>query len=148
MIGRWFECKVSLKRTLDDGLQKQVKETYIVDALNYTDAESRLLKELHPYGDVNIESIKFCAAKEIVDTHNPNDGYWYKVKIALITVDESAGKEKKVNVPLYVRAADFRSALANTEDHMKSSVMDYSVLSIVETNIMDVFEYSMETSQK
>lgn len=134
---------MSLKRTLEDGLQKQVKETYIVDALNFTDAESRLLQELRGYGDITIQSIKFCDAKEIVDSHNPNDGYWYKVKIALITIDEKAGKEKKVNTMVYVRAADFKSALANTEEYMKTSVMDYSILSMVETNIMDVFEYSL-----
>lgn len=143
MIGRWFECKVSLKRTLEDGLQKQVKETYIVDALNFTDAEARLLQELRGYGDITIQSIKFCDAKEIVDSHNPNDGYWYKVKVSLITIDESKGKEKKVNVIIYVRAADFKGALQNTEEYMKTSVMDYSVISIVETNIMDVFEYSL-----
>lgn len=141
MYGKWFECKVSLKRTLDDGLQKQVKEIYIVDAVNFTEAEARILDEMSVYTDVTLISIKYCEANEIVDSHNPSDGFWYKVKLSMISIDESAGKEKKVNVVYYVRAKDFNSALANTESYMSGSVMDYTVVSITETSIMEVFEY-------
>ena len=59
----------------------------------------------------------------------------------MLSIDESAGKEKKVNVTLYVRAKDFRSALANTEAFLGGLVMDSTILSIAETNIMEVFEY-------
>ena len=141
MYGKWFECKVSLRRTLDDGLQKQVKEVYIVDAVNFTEAEARILDETKVYGDVTLISIKYCEANEIVDSHNPLDGLWYKVKVAMISIDESAGKEKKVNVIYYVRAKDFKSAFENTEKWLGGSVMDSTIISIAETNIMEVFEY-------
>lgn len=141
MYGKWFECKVSLKRTLEDGLQKQVKEVYIVDAVNFTEAEARILDETKVYGDVTLISIKYCEANEIVDSHNPLDGLWYKVKVAMISIDESAGKEKKVNVIYYVRAKDFKSAFENTEKWLGGSVMDSTIISIAETNIMEVFEY-------
>ena len=141
MYGKWFECKVSLKRTLEDGLQKQVKEVYIVDAVNFTEAEARILDETKVYGDVTLISIKYCEANEIVDSHNPLDGLWYKVKVAMISIDESAGKEKKVNVIYYVRAKDFKSAFENTERWLGGSVMDSTIISIAETNIMEVFEY-------
>ena len=111
MYGKWFECKVSLKRTLEDGLQKQVKEVYIVDAVNFTEAEARILDETKVYG------------------------------VAMISIDESAGKEKKVNVIYYVRAKDFKSAFENTEKWLGGSVMDSTIISIAETNIMEVFEY-------
>jgi len=141
MLGKWLEVKVSLKRTLEDGLQKDVKELYLVDALNFTEAEARILEELRVFGDLNIVGIKNCDAHELVDTHNPEDGYWYKVKISIVTIDESAGKEKKGNMNLYVRAKDFKSALANAEEHMSTSVSDYSIKSITETAIMDVYEH-------
>ncbi len=143
MIGKWLEVKVSLKRTLDDGMQKQVKELYLVDAINFTEAEARILEELRVYGELNIVGIKNCDANELVDSHNPEDGYWYKVKIAIVTIDESAGKEKKANLNIYVRAKDFKSALANTEEYMSSSVADYTITSITETAIMDVFEHQV-----
>ena len=141
MYGKWFECKVSLKRTLEDGLQKQVKEVYIVVAVNFSEAEARILDETKVYGDVTLISIKYCEANEIVDSHNPLDGLWYKVKVAMISIDESAGKEKKVNVIYYVRAKDFKSAFENTEKWLGGSVMDSTIISIAETNIMEVFEY-------
>lgn len=141
MYGKWFECKVSLTRTLDDGLQKNVKEIYIVDALSFTEAETRILDELKVYGEVMLISIKYCDASEIIDTHNPQDGLWYKVKVSMLSIDESACKEKKVNTAIYVRARDFRSALANTEDFLGGLVMDSTIVSITETNVMEVFEY-------
>ena len=141
MTGKWFECKVTLSRTLENGMQKTIRETYIVDALNFTEAESRILEELRVYGEVNLVSIKYCDAQEIVDSKNTADEKWYKVKIAMISIDESAGKEKKVNIIYYVRARDFKTALANTEAYMQGSVMDYDIVSIVETNVIEVFEY-------
>ncbi len=148
MIGKWFEVKVALKRTLDDGFQKQVKEIYLVDALNFTEAETRSLEELRAYGDISVVGIKHSDANELVDSKNPEDGFWYKVKLSLLSIDESKGKEKKVNVNLYVRAKGFKEALANVEAHMSGSVMDYTITSITETAIMDVFEYKVESEEK
>lgn len=141
MFGKWFEVKVSLKRPMKDGLQKQVKEVYIVDALNFTEAESRILEELQVYGDIDIVGIKNSDAREIIDSHNPEDGYWYKAKISLITTDENNDKEKKANVIYYVRAKDFKGGLDNTIAFMSDSIMDYTILSITETAVMEVLEY-------
>ena len=58
MIGKWFEVKVALKRTLEDGFQKMVKEIYLVEALNFTEAETRTLEELRVYGDISVVGIK------------------------------------------------------------------------------------------
>ena len=141
MFGKWFEVKVALRRTLDDGFQKLVKEIYLVDALNFTEAETRTLEELKVYGDISVVGIKYCDANELVDTHNPEDGFWYKVKLSMLSIDESKGKEKKVNVNIYVRAKDLKDALKNTEDYMGQSQADYTITSITETVLMDVFEY-------
>ena len=141
MFGKWFEVKVALRRTLDDGFQKLVKEIYLVDALNFTEAETRALEELRVYGEISVVSIKYCDANELVDTHNPEDGFWYKVKLCMLSIDESKGKEKKVNVNIYVRAKDLKDALKNTEEFMGQSQADYTISSISETAIMDVFEY-------
>ena len=59
----------------------------------------------------------------------------------MLSIDESKGKEKKVNVNIYVRAKDLKDALKNTEDYMGQSQADYTITSITETVIMDVFEY-------
>lgn len=144
MIGKWFEVKVALKRTLDDGSQKLVKELYLVDALNFTEAETRTLEELRVYGEISVVGIKHCDANELVDSHNPEDGYWYKVKLTMLSIDESKGKEKKVNVNLYVRAKDLKEAISNVDTYMGGSAVDYTISAVSETAIMEVFEYQAE----
>ena len=49
MMTEWFECKVAYDKTMEDGLIKKVKETYLVDALSFTEAEKRFLAEIQPY---------------------------------------------------------------------------------------------------
>ena len=73
---------MALKRTLDDGFQKQVKELYLVDAVNFTEAETRTLDELRVYGDISVVGIKHSDVSELVDSHNPEDGFWYKAKLS------------------------------------------------------------------
>ena len=31
----WFETKIQYEKTMEDGLQKKVKEQYVVDALSF-----------------------------------------------------------------------------------------------------------------
>ena len=45
----WFECRIAYEKTMDDGLQKKVKENYVVDALSFTEAESRIMEEMSSY---------------------------------------------------------------------------------------------------
>ena len=45
MNNLWFECKVKYQKTLENGAVKQVNEPYLVDALNFTEAERRIIEE-------------------------------------------------------------------------------------------------------
>ena len=36
----WFETKVRYDKTMDNGAQKKVTESYMVDALSFTEAEA------------------------------------------------------------------------------------------------------------
>ena len=38
----WFECKIKYEKTLESGLLKKVTEPYLVDAINFTEAEKRI----------------------------------------------------------------------------------------------------------
>ena len=56
----WFECKVKYEKTLQDGTVKKVSEPYLVDALNFTEAERRIIEEITPYmtGIFEVSDIK------------------------------------------------------------------------------------------
>ena len=45
----WFECKVRFDKMQNNGSVKKVNEPYLVDALTFTEAESRIIEEITPY---------------------------------------------------------------------------------------------------
>ncbi len=49
MSGMWYECKVKYRKTDETGNQKVTTEPYLVDALSYTEAESRINEEMKAY---------------------------------------------------------------------------------------------------
>jgi len=42
----WFETKVIYVKVDDDGREVKVAESYLLDAVTFTDAEARMIKEL------------------------------------------------------------------------------------------------------
>ena len=63
MSATWYECKVKYRK-LDDatGMQKVKTEPYLVDAISYTEAESRITEEMAAYlsdsDEIKITNIK------------------------------------------------------------------------------------------
>ena len=49
MNNDWFECKVRYDKTLETGLLKKTTETYVVEALSFTEAERRFSEEITPF---------------------------------------------------------------------------------------------------
>ena len=59
-MSTWFECKVKYDKMMENGMQKKVTEPYMVDALSFTEAEARIIKEMTPFisGDFSVANIK------------------------------------------------------------------------------------------
>ena len=47
MMHNWFTCKIRYEKTMENGMQKKVTEPYLVDALSFTEAESRIIEEMN-----------------------------------------------------------------------------------------------------
>ena len=131
-MAEWFECKIKYERTLDNGLVKKVNEPYLVDALNFTEAERR------------ISDIKRARFAEIFETSDDAADRWFKAKLSFITLDEKSGKEKKTAHNMLVQATDLRDAVKRLDDGMKGSMMDYEIAAVSETPLMDVFHYKAD----
>ena len=67
------------------------------------------------------------------------DTRWYKSKVQFITIDEKTVKEKRSNVYYLVEGCNLESARRNIDEAMGSTMFDYSIASVSETNIIDVF---------
>ena len=139
----WFETKIKYEKTLEDGLTKKVTEQYVVDALSFTEAESRINVEMSNYisGEFDVSDIKKATYKEILFNDAEMADRWYKAKLQFITIDEKTDKEKRTNHYLLVQAGTLSAAVKSIEEAMRGSIMDYVVASIAETQIMDVYVY-------
>jgi len=140
----WFECKVKLEKTVDDGKIVKVGESYLVDALSFTEAEERMVEEMKPFisGEFQIANIKRVKISELF--FNDNGDKWYRCKVNFVTFDEEKGVEKRSPVLMMVQAGDFRAALDGLTEGMKGTMADWEVAVISETTIMDVFRYDAE----
>lgn len=143
MITEWFECKVAYDKTMEDGLIKKVKETYLVDALSFTEAEKRFLEEIQPFmsGEFVVTDIKRAKIAELFESVDSQDDRWFKAKVAFITLDEKTGAEKRTAQFMLVQAADLRVAVKNLDKGMSNTLGDYVIVSIAETPIMDIYRY-------
>lgn len=143
-MNSWFECKVKYDKEIEGGLQKSVSEPYMVDALSFTEAESRIIEEMRPFisGEFSVANIKRVRLSELF--FDERGDKWYKCKVNFITLDEKSGTEKRTASYMLVQAADFSTALENLLKGMKSTMADYEVAAIIETPIMDVFRYEVE----
>lgn len=138
----WYECKVTYEKTQEDGSQKKVSETYVVDALSFTEAEGSILLETAALGagDINVAAISLAKYTEVFFSDLDEDDLWFKARIAIVTVDEKTAKEKRSYLTYLVQACSLERARWYIDEMMGSGV-DFEVKSISETKILDVFEH-------
>lgn len=136
-MANWFEVKVKYVKTLENGFNKKVSEWYLVDAESCTEAESVTIKELaSSVGCLEVHDIRSAAYNEVF-LFNDEEKY-YKVKLSFITLDEKTGAEKQTNSYTLVQADDLREAITNLDKQMEDTIMDYRILSVQETSIVNV----------
>lgn len=136
----WFECKVSYEKETEDGKMVKVKEDYLVDAMSFIEAETRLTEKVSEIivGDFSVEALKREKVFEIIKS---DSGDWFKNKVEFISVSEN-GKEKKTKAIIYLQTTDIKKVASELSNKLSDSMMDYSILSINKTSILEVFEYN------
>ena len=146
MAKDWFECKVRYDKTLETGLLKKVTESYLVDALSFTEAEERFLQEIEPMmsGEYSVSDIKRAKIAELFESIDTTDDKWYKAKVAYIAHDEKKGVEKRTNQIMLSQAKDLRVAVQNLDKGMQGTMGDWDIISIAETPIMDIFKFTAD----
>ena len=144
----WFQVKATYEKMLENGIQKKVTESFLLDSLSFTEAESRAVEELKPYisGEFTIADIKRARLSELF--FNDNGDRFFKAKVCFITLDERSGTEKKTVVQMLAQASSLREALQVVNKGMEGTLADYFIASLSETAIMDVFPYSEEQKKK
>ena len=108
--GKIFNVKIKIDRTQDDGLCKSVKEDYAVKAVNFTDCEAKITKEI---GSADNVKDSFDVLAEVIAPYT----YHY-----------------------LLNATSIEQARKNIADVYGQSVRDYTIAAIIEQKIIEVFE--------
>ena len=139
----WFETKIKYDKVQEDGMEKSVIEAYTVDALSFTEAEAKITEEMSQYisGAFFIKSISRAPYSEVFFSDKETDDRWYRAKLAFITIDERTGKEKRSITVYLIQAASLDNAREYVNEVMSKTMIDYDIVSISETPLLDVFEH-------
>ena len=150
IMNNWFECKVETEKTLEGGATKKVTDPYLVDALNFTEAEARIIKEITPYcnGQLLVKDIRRVKYSEMFQSDDENADKWYKVKCNFVILDEKTQAEKRSATFILVQATDLHDAIKRFDEGMKGSMVDYEIHTVQETAILDVFPYDTEARKE
>lgn len=147
-MANWFECKVSYHKMVENGMQKKVTDTFMVDALSFTEAEARVIEEVTPFvsGEMDVASVKKTKISEIFRDDTADK--WYLVKVAFITIDEKTAQEKRAISQILVAGSNFKGAYDNFMEGMKGTMADFDIVTLQETNILDVYAAKLDGSSQ
>lgn len=144
-MSEWYQCTVKYEKTMEDGGVKKTSEPYLVDALSFTEAEKRIIEEITPFmsGIFEVSDIKKARYAELFESRDEQADRYFKAKLAFITLDEKNGKEKRITQNVLVQASDLRDAVKRLDEGMRGTIMDYTIVSMAETALMDVFHQQL-----
>lgn len=137
----WFEVKVKYSKIDDNEKVKTFNQPYLFDALTFTEAEARANDEMAKYlsEGFKITNIKVANFSEIFPSEHGDR--WFKCKVSLVTLDEDKGLERRTNTYVLVQANDVKDAYEYLLDQFSDTVSDFSIPSITESPIIDIFPF-------
>ena len=145
-VSKYYEVKIQYQKMQEDGREKKVTEQYVVEALSFTEAESRIIEEMTPYisGEFDVVSEKIAPYNEIFLSDRTDDDKWFISKVGFITLDERTDKEKKQTFRYLVQAATSELALDYTKEMFSHGMSDYCIEAVKDTPILDVFLHEVK----
>ena len=139
-MAKWYLGKITYQKEDESGSLKTVSEQYLLDAVSYTEAETRLFEVVASNTpDFQLKSLVPKKIQEIFKQENGAET-WYKAKVQYITFDEKTQKEKKVPLIFLINAEtpkDVYDALVNQLGNLN----DYIITDINITNILEICPY-------
>lgn len=139
----WIETKVRYEKTLENGTKKMVSETYLVDAVAFSEAELRITKEIAHcvHGDFSVSEMKRANITEILFSEKASADKYYEIKTVAVIFNTKTLVERRYDYTYLVQAKRLNDALIAFDDYMKSEFGCDEIVSVSKTAIVDVFEY-------
>lgn len=127
-----FQVTATVSIPDEHGENKVKPQTYVVDAMSFTEAETRI-REVLGSEIIDITAIKGVKFAEIYDGQKD---YFFIVQFNVLCIDEKTGKEKKYKVKSLVNADNIEEAKALFLIHYQT-MADFDITSIKQTNIIE-----------
>lgn len=146
LTGKYFIVGVRYEKTLEDGTSAKTTEQYVVDALSWSECEAKITEEMTAYtnGDMEIVTMKKAGFSELFLSEVDSEDKYYDCSINMITIDDKSGKEKKIKVRYLVQGDTIEKARKNVDEIMGKSLIDYDIVKLKLTNILDVYGRNLE----
>ena len=113
---KWFEATALTFPQNEEGLIVRKSHTYVFDAKSFAEAEERIAAQVCLF---------------------PSEQEPEVTKIA-ITYDEKTARERRQTIYYLVQCNDINTARQNIDKVLSSSMIDYRIVSISETQVIDV----------
>jgi len=144
----WFVCKVKYQKQDEKGKIRNVSEQYLVDAISFTEAESRIYEKMGELikGEFYVSNI---SKSNFTDIFYYEDAHiWHKCKMTYTLEVEGSGKEKKVTNYILLTAPDLKTAYDRVYESLNNMLVDFRVPDISESPILEVFPFESNVEEK
>jgi hypothetical protein len=144
----WFTCKIKYQQEQENGKIVKISESYLIDAVSYTEAEARIYQEL---GSIirGVFQVTAITQSRIVDIfHYDDNDVWYQCKVTYMVADENSGKEKKVVNLSLVTAANVKEAYDRIHESLSTMLVPFEVPEIKQSPIVEIFPYVTEEDRE
>lgn len=142
MNKNWFEVTLVCSRMDESGVEREVKEKYLVGAESVSDAEKRAVEELAPFITREFE-VSDVTKKKIAEVMTDGKERIYKAKVMFITLDEKSGKEKKTASTIIVDGDGFKEAYDRLLEGMKGTIADWELHTLQESAYVDILHHEV-----
>ena len=141
----WFEVKMRYDKVHEDGYERKVTESYVVEALSFGEAEKTAMEFLGSYvsGEIQVVNINPMKFQEVFFNEQESCDRYYKAILQFITIDEKTEREKHTQVYYLVQASSFDNCKDTIRTIMDGTMIDYQIASVSETKVIDVIEHEL-----
>lgn len=136
----WVEVRVSYDGVTEKGEKTNMKETWLVRAATFAEAESRATEKVCAYNGVEDVGVEACVKRNIAAfwVSSLNGDKFYKVRCEGLLVNEKTGKERIVKRDYLVLSPNMLDAYETFVKCMSDS--DFSEFEVSGINLTPIVE--------
>lgn len=119
---------------------KKINETFLVNAVSFTDAEAKITEEMQirTKEDFLVQSIKRENYSYVL-TNDEDGGYFFNAVVSYSSIDDDGENQKKIRINMCVETSDIEKVSEIVKQVLDGTV-DYSLIKVSLTKIIYVIQ--------